>query len=111
MAFFAAPAVPWLANFGAGLLGGLFASSTKDIVKRLAVVAAVIVAIGAAMVACFNAFKAAKDSLQSITPPALADALGLVYPENLPIIVSALFTARVARWLYEWKVKFLQFRL
>lgn len=111
MALWLAPAVPWVANFTAGLLGGLFASSAKQVAKRLVVVAAVIAGIVAAMVVCFAAFNEAKNSLASITPPALSEALGLVYPANFPIILSALFAARVARWFYEWKVKFLQFRL
>ena len=44
-------------------------------------------------------------------PSELAKGLSLVVPANFPLCISAILTAHLIRWVYEWNVKIIQFRL
>jgi|SRR5690606_829192 hypothetical protein len=111
MALIAAPVIPWLVSVLGALLVSAFGFFADFVTKRLLVIAAVVAAIVALTLAFFAAIVAIINGLSSISPPALSQAMGLIYPANFPLIVGTTFAARVVRWVYEWNVKFLQYRL
>lgn len=99
----------------AGLIGALFTSIfgffVEHMAKRLAVVLTVVAGIALFVVGFFAAILAVIGGLNSVVPPGMSMALSWVVPENLPLIISTILTARVLRWAYEWNVKIIQYRL
>jgi hypothetical protein len=103
--------LPWLLAALASLLATALAFFAELITRRLIIIASVVLALGALTLGFFAGILVILSGLSDIAPPSMSIALGLIYPENFPLIVSVLFTARIARWAYEWNVKILQFRL
>lgn len=103
--------IPWLASILSGLFASLITFFAQYLTKRLAIVVAVVAALSALTLAFFAGIVAIINGLSSISPPMLSQAMGMIYPENLNLIVASIFSARVARWVYEWNVKVIQFRL
>jgi uncharacterized protein with PQ loop repeat len=105
------PLFLWLAT----LLGSLFTSLVQFFMnymtKRLAIVVAVVAAISALTFAFFASIVLLVNGISVALPPEFSKGLSLVIPSNLPLCVSSILTAHLIRWVYEWNVKVIQFRL
>lgn len=103
--------MPWLA----AVLGGLFTKLVEFfgsyLTKRLAIIVAVLAAITTVVTGFLAAIRMAIESISVITPPFLNDVAGLVIPENVPVLISILISARITRWAYDWNVRVIQWRL
>lgn len=84
---------------------------SEVLVRRLVVIAAVLSVLSAFVVAFYIATVTAIGAISAVAPPGLNQAASLVVPDNVPLLISALITARIARWVYEWNVKVVQWRL
>jgi len=93
--------------FGVGIVQSLAGMLTN----KLAIVALVVTAIGAVTVAFFAALLALINTLAYALPNEFAIGLSFVVPANAPLCVGAIATAHVVRWVYEWNVKVIQYRL
>lgn len=101
--------------FLAGVLGQLFAGLVTFFVsfftKKLALTAAFITGslllFGVFFAVCWGAFQA----IIYASPPELGLALAFLVPSNAPACMGAILTVEVARWVYDWNTRVIQFRL
>lgn len=103
--------IPWLLGGISAVLVGVIGHLSRDTLKKLVIIAKVVAGLVVFIAALFSALSAIADGLSIISPPGLAQAASMVVPDNLLLIVSTLVSARIVRWVYEWNVKILQFRL
>lgn len=103
--------MPYIAAVLGGLFGGLVQWLAKYVTRRVAIVAAVIVLLFGMITAFFAAINAAVASISVLTPPGFNQAMSMVMPDNVPGLISILISARILRWVYEWNVKIIQWRL
>jgi hypothetical protein len=105
------PLFLWLATFLGTIFTSLVTAFAGYMTKRLAIVLAVIAAIAALTTGFFIAIFALASGIATVAPPFVIVAWSLFVPTNLPVLVSAALTARVLRWVYDWNVKIIQYRL
>ncbi len=105
------PLIVWLGSLLVTLFTSLFTLFMQYASKRLLIIAAVVGAASVFTLGFFALMVALMHQISLSAPPFLSDALGLVVPANLPLIVSIVATARIARWAYEWNIKVLQWKL
>jgi len=105
------PLILWLATLLGSLFSGFIEFFAKYLTKKLAVVAAVIAAIGALTLGFFLSIYGLVSSIAYQMPPEISVAFSLVIPSNSMACVSAILSAHVFRWAYDWNVKVIQYRL
>lgn len=103
--------LPWLAAVIAGIVSSVFSYAAKFISKRVAVVLVAIGLIAASTTAFIALVNSLVSSLSVVVPPFLSLAVSLVVPDNTAACVSVLISARIARWVYEWNVRVIQYKL
>lgn len=105
------PLFLWLAT----LLGSLFTSIIQFFMnyvsKRLAIILAVVAAISGLTFGFFAAIVGLVSAISVVIPSEVSVGLSLVIPSNFLLCCSSILTAHVIRWVYEWNVKVIQFRL
>lgn len=105
------PLLLWLGT----LLGTLFTAIASFFVqyatKRALIIAAVVAAISALSFSFFAAVLALMNSLLGTVPSYVATAASWFMPSNAPSCFAAVVTAHALRWVYEWNVKVIQFRI
>lgn len=105
------PLILWLGT----LLGSLFTAIASFFVqyatKRALILAAVIAGITTLTLAFFAALLALVNTFIGAVPSQVALGASWFLPNNAPTCFAAVVTAHGVRWLYEWNVKVLQFRL
>ena len=101
--------------FLAGLLGGLFAELfkffAKWFTKKVAVRAAMVTGLLVMLAAFVGVIHGLIAGLGLVLPPAFADMLPLLIPFNMAYCISAMLTAKLARYAYDWNVRILQWTL
>lgn len=111
MAIFAIAGIPWLAT----VLGGLFAALLTFFVKFLSKKFALTAAFATGSIMLFGTFFTViwglLQGIRVAAPPEVGDAFNLIVPNNFITCVGAWATARIARWVYDWNTRVLQFRL
>ena len=99
----------------AGIIGGLFSSVfsylATFLTKRFALVAAGIVLIVGVTTAFFASLSSILLSITMVAPPWYSLAVQLVVPDNATFCISAMLSARLLRFAYEWNVKIIQYKL
>lgn len=110
MALPALAGVGWLAGLVANAFAALLVFFGKFFTARLAAVAAMIVAALALTAAFYVAIAGVIGLISPIAPPFFSDALGMFLPSNAKACISAIFSAFVLRWLYDWQVKILSWK-
>lgn len=105
------PLFLWLGTLLGTLLTSVVTFFFSYMTKRLLIIAAVVVAIAAVTVAFFAAVYTLMATVIAASPPFFSMACSLVLPENFPFILSVWLSARLLRWVYEWNVKVIQYRL
>lgn len=103
--------IPWLAGVIGGLFSAIVSFALKYFSKRLAVVVVGIAFIATLTTAFLAAVSTLVASLTYAMPSEVALIINWVVPNNLSLCISAIITAHVLRWVYEWNVKIVQLKL
>ncbi|KZZ47685.1 hypothetical protein A3759_03795 [Thalassolituus sp. HI0120] len=111
----ALPVVMTGMNWFAGVIGVIFASVfkyfAKFLTKKIAVRAAGLALIAASTVTFIGVITGLAHGLAVISPPWLSTAASLVVPDNTAACISLIITGRITRWVYEWNVRVIQYKL
>lgn len=111
MAIFAVAGIPWLAT----ILGSLFAALLSFFVKFVSKKFALTAAFVAGSLMLFGVFFAViwglLQTLSYVAPTEVGMAFRSIIPNNFVACTGAYLTARIARWVYDWNTRVLQFRL
>ena len=105
------PVLLWLATFLGSIFTAVFSAFLQFATKKIAIILSVVSAIGFLTVAFFAAILVIIHQLATVAPDIVVQGASLIMPSNLPLIASLCLTARVVRWVYEWNVKVIQYRL
>lgn len=111
MPFALVPVLVWLANLLATIISVVIGFLLQIFTKRLALVAIVLAGIGTLVIAFFAAIIGIVNIMSPQLHPLIIQGASLFLPNNVPLILSSIMTARVLRFAYEWNVKFLQMKL
>ena len=111
MAIFAVAGIPWLATILGSLFAGLLSFFVKYISKRFALTAAFVVGSLSLFAVFFSVIWGLLQTLNYVAPAELAMAFRSIIPDNFVTCTGAYLTARIARWIYDWNTRVLQFRL
>ena len=103
--------MPLIAALIGGLFTSLFAYLAKFYTKKIAVAFAIITLLLTATTAFIALISGLMASVVAVSPPFLSVAIQLVVPDNAATCMSAILTARIARWAYEWNVRIIQYKL
>jgi hypothetical protein len=101
--------IPWLATAIGTALTGLIAFFGKFLTKKLAIVAAAVTAA----VGFTAAFIASIEGLMAgiaYGMPSTGNWFAFL-PDNLSACVSAILAAELVRWVYDWNIKILSWKL
>ncbi|GHD52508.1 hypothetical protein SAMN05216429_106128 [Marinobacter persicus] len=101
--------IPWLAGILGTALTGLIAFFGKFLTKKLAIVAAVITAA----VSLTGAFLVTIEGIMAgiyYAMPTTGNWFAFL-PGNFSACVSAIVTAEIVRWVYDWNIKIIQWKL
>lgn len=109
--FVASGLLPWLAGAIAGMFFALMRFFSSYLIKKLAVIAAVIVIIVGLTTAFFVAITAVVSVISPVLPPMVTLAASWFLPSQTPTLLGVLFACRILRWAYEWHVKVVQWKL
>lgn len=105
------PLILWLASLLGSLLSGLITFFAQYLTKRLAIVAIVVSAIAAFTIGFFAALVALINTIVASAPAEINQAIIWFVPSNASSCVAVVLTAHAIRWVYEWNIKIVQFRL
>lgn len=103
--------IPWLATILGSLFAGLIQFFTTFLTKKLALTAAFVSASLALFAVFFAVCWSAMQGIIFAAPPELSLALRFLVPSNAPACLGAYLTVNVARWVYDWNTRVIQFRL
>lgn len=103
--------IPWLAGVIAGLFTAIVSFFLKYFSKRLSVVLVGIAFIATLTTTFLAAISSLLSGLAYAMPSEVSTIINWVVPNNLSLCVSAIVTAHVLRWVYEWNVKIVQLKL
>lgn len=103
--------IPWLAGILGSLFAGLITFFANFLTKKLALTAAFVTASLALFGVFFSVCWSAMQGIIYASPPELSDALRFFVPSNAPACLGAMLTVNVARWVYDWNTRVIQFRL
>lgn len=98
----------WLANFFVSLVGSVVGYFGQSLAKKTLFATAAIAAFLALTTAFVLVVKALLVGIVYVLPPWAASVAGLMLPSNFSVCISALISARVARWIYEYHVETLK---
>lgn len=103
--------MPWLAGAIAALFFTLMQFFSKYLLKKFAVILAVIALVVSLTTGFFLAINGLVSAFVVFIPPQFTVAASWVLPSQTPTLLGFLFTARIIRWTYEWHVKVVQWKL
>ncbi len=101
----------FFATFLAELFTRLISSGLEYASKRLFIIASMLVVLASFVSAFYFLMRTTISGLSSLLPPFFSQAASLVVPDNTYALMSVYITARLARFVYEWNIKVLQWRL
>lgn len=79
--------------------------------KRLLIIAALLVALGGLVTGFMRIISNLVSGIGTQLPPEISQFGGYILPSNTIICLSAIITAHLVRWAYEWNIKVLQWKL
>lgn len=102
-------ALPWLAGLIGAALSQLIAFFGKYFTKKVAAVAAVVLVVGTLTAGFIATIEGLLAGIHYAMP-----TLGnwfVFIPDNFSACVSAIITAEISRWVYDWNIKIAQWKL
>lgn len=103
--------LPWLASVLGSLFSGVVVWAAQFLTKRLAIVAAAVAVVIALTVTFFTALQALVTGLGLVLPAEVLQGAALLLPSNTDTCLTAMMTARTARYAYDWNIKIIQLKL
>lgn len=103
--------IPFLATVMGSLFSGLLTFFAQYLTKKLALTAAFIAASISLFAVFFSVCWSILQGLIVVTPPEISLALAFFVPTNAPACIGAILSVNVARWVYDWNTRVIQFRL
>lgn len=103
--------IPWLASVLATLFAGLITFFVQFMTKKLALTAAFITGSLLLFGVFFGVCWAAIQAILFAVPQEAAVGLRFLLPSNAPACLGAMLTVNIARWVYDWNTRVIQFRL
>lgn len=91
--------VMFISNLAAQLLTWFALKLTRNVAIKLTVITSI---IGLAALITASIYAIA-DALQYIAPPSLSLGFSYFIPDNAVPCLSAIFSAKVVRWVFEWQ--------
>lgn len=99
--------MPLLAAFFGSIFGKILDFFMKYFTRRVAMLPAVVVAITGLTATLFAAFTALLAGIDAVVPPQLSAMSGII-PPNFTACLSAVSSARLLKWVYDWNNAFIQ---
>lgn len=103
--------IPWLAGILGSMFSALFSFFATYVTKRLALVAAAVVIIVSITGAFFAALQALIAGLVLQVPPEVSAMAALILPSNMDECVTICISAKMLRWVYDWNIRIIQYKL
>lgn len=100
--------LPALIAFLAGIFGQIIAFFAKYMTTKVAMQLTIITTISALTLAVFAAIKALVTAVSVVAPEGLVQGASLVIPDNAAICVSSIISAHAIRYVWSWKVYFIE---
>lgn len=95
--------LPALAVFITGLFGQLIGWLAQYVTRRVAVASTAITALVTLAVALTVTLNGIASNLSVAIPSELAQGIGMFVPDNAVPCLSAVLSARLIRWAWEWQ--------
>ena len=105
------PLFYWLGGLITSALGGLVSAGAQYATKRLVIIGMVAAGIATFTIAFFAAVVALINTIVGSAPAEIDLAVSWFVPSNAGSCMAAILTAHALRWVYEWNIKVIQFRL
>jgi predicted PurR-regulated permease PerM len=102
--------IPFLASVAGGFVAYLLDFFMQFFTKRVAIIFAAVTAIAALTAGLFAAITSLISGLYVSLPPDLAQGVRMIAPSNLEACLTAIASGHVARYVYEWQVKVIQYK-
>lgn len=99
--------MPLLAAFFGSIFGKILDFFMKYFTRKVAMLPAVVIAITALTAALFAAFSGLLAGIEAAAPPQLV-AASIIFPPNMTACLSAVSSARLLKWVYDWNNNFIQ---
>ena len=99
--------IPALATYIAGLAATMVAFFVTWFSKRVAINLTIITLVFGLTVGIFTVIKASLAGISVVAPPYFLDAMNMITPNNFWPCASAIFSAKIIRWVWVWKVHFI----
>jgi hypothetical protein len=103
--------IPLLLSVIGGLFASAFAYVALFVSKKLILVTAGILVIAGTTAAFFSALDSLTSSISFSAPPWYNLAVQLVVPENATFCISAMLSAHLLRFAYDWNIKLIRMKL
>lgn len=103
--------MPLLAGYLGTMLFGIASWLGAFLTKRIAILVAIISMVTALTAAFVVLIETAISALSVSMPPYLLIGASWVWPANANACIAAIISAYVARWVYEWNIKIIQYKL
>jgi hypothetical protein len=100
--------VPAIATFLAGLAGTCVAFLAQWFTKRTAIQLGIVASVVAITLVALSAIKLLVDGISLYIPPEILEGASMVIPSNLSPCLSAIIGAHTVRWVWIWKVHFIE---
>ena len=99
--------LPWLGAAIGALLVTVFGYFAQLFTKRLIIIVAVVAGVATFTAALYVALDSLVGSVSVSAPAELSQAASMFLPGNLTACVTALLSAKIIRWVYDWNVRVL----
>ncbi|WP_366943193.1 DUF5455 family protein [Zhongshania sp.] len=76
--------------------------------KKTAMQLTIVASVGGLTITVFLAIKTLILGISIVAPAEFAQGMSLIIPTNLPICLSSIVSANTIRWLWIWKVHFIE---
>lgn len=100
--------VPMLATFIGGLFSSLLAFFALSFTRKTAMFLAIISMLIAITLVFMAAIQILYTAVYVAAPDGVACGISLILPSNAVFCLSSILSARVFRWVYEWKITMVQ---
>ena len=100
-----------LIAFLSALLISLFEFVAEFFSKRLLIIAVSVTVLVAVTVAFFAIIDTTVNAILVGVPTPVTQYIGLFLPSNFAACMSALVTAKLARWAYDWQYNILKIKM
>lgn len=100
--------VPALVGFLASIFGSMVGWFAQWFSKKTAIQLGIVAAVVSLTIALFGAIQLIVAGISIVIPDFVQQGIDMVIPSNFLPCVSAVVSAKVVRWVWIWKVHFIE---